>query len=162
VHRTLHCAMSGAPAAARANRLRLCAVRCAPDMHCRLSGAPILRFKKTASSPRPSQRLSFPHSLALYPPLAISSPLRQPPLRRRPCSSGGAPAGLPSPLVSSSRSFPSSLSVFQCSELLFHSLSAKFNFLSNSVNPCSGRNSYVSLEYPCRFLAHFGRVSILK
>jgi hypothetical protein len=57
VHRTLHCAMSGAPAAARKVPLflcavrwftghLLCAVRCAPDRHCRLSGAPITRFKK--------------------------------------------------------------------------------------------------------------------
>jgi hypothetical protein len=57
VHRTLHCAMSGAPAATRANPLLLCivwwftgqllcTVRCAPDRHCRLSGAPITRFKK--------------------------------------------------------------------------------------------------------------------
>jgi hypothetical protein len=30
------------------------------------------------------------------------------------------------------------------------------------VNPCGWRCSYVSLEYPCRFLAPFGRVSILK
>jgi hypothetical protein len=49
--------MSGAPVAARYNSFLLCAVwwftgqllcavRCAPDRHCRLSGAPILRFKK--------------------------------------------------------------------------------------------------------------------
>jgi hypothetical protein len=55
VHRTLHCAMSGAPAAARYNSTLLCvvrwftgqllcAIRCAPDRHCRLSGAPILGF----------------------------------------------------------------------------------------------------------------------
>jgi hypothetical protein len=30
------------------------------------------------------------------------------------------------------------------------------------MNPCGWRCSYVSLEYPCRFLAPFGRVSILK
>jgi hypothetical protein len=57
VHRTLHCAMSGAPVAARSNSISLCAVRwftgqllcvvrCAPDRHCRLSGALISRFKK--------------------------------------------------------------------------------------------------------------------
>jgi hypothetical protein len=49
--------MSGAPAAARSNSIflcvvrwftgqLLCAVRCAPDRHYRLSGAPISRFKK--------------------------------------------------------------------------------------------------------------------
>jgi hypothetical protein len=57
VHRTLHCALSGAPAARAQDllllcvvrwftRQLLCAVRCAPDRHCRLSGAPISRFKK--------------------------------------------------------------------------------------------------------------------
>jgi hypothetical protein len=57
VHRTLHCAMSGASAAARYNSFLLCAVRwftgqllcavrCAPDKHYRLSGAPISCFKK--------------------------------------------------------------------------------------------------------------------
>jgi hypothetical protein len=67
VHRTLHCAMSGAPAAAREVPLflcavrwftghLLCAVRCAPDSHCRLSGVPISRFKKSPPA-RPSQGL---------------------------------------------------------------------------------------------------------
>jgi hypothetical protein len=63
VHRTLHCALSGAPAATRADPLLLCAVRwfteqllcavrCARDMHCGLSGAPIISFLKVF--PRPS------------------------------------------------------------------------------------------------------------
>ena len=67
MHRTLHCALSGAPAAARKISLflcavrwftgqLLCAVRCAPDRHCRLSGVPISRFKKIAPA-RPSQGL---------------------------------------------------------------------------------------------------------
>jgi hypothetical protein len=38
----------------------------------------------------------------------------------------------------------------------------QFKFLPFSVNPCGWKCSYVSLEYPCRFLAPFGRVSILK
>jgi hypothetical protein len=71
VHQTLHCAMSGAPAAARYKSIflcavrwftgqLLCAVRCAPDRHCRLSGAPISRFKKKASSPTEPEALSSP------------------------------------------------------------------------------------------------------
>jgi hypothetical protein len=54
--------MSGAPAAARWNFIflcavrwftgqLLCAVRCAPDRHCRLSGAPILGFLKNLLCP---------------------------------------------------------------------------------------------------------------
>jgi hypothetical protein len=73
VHRTLHCAMSGPPAATRFKSFflcvvrwltgqLLCAVRCAPDRHCRLSGAPIFGFKKTF--PRPSPRPGFVSSLA--------------------------------------------------------------------------------------------------
>jgi hypothetical protein len=55
VHQTLHCAMSGASAAARSKSIFLCVVRwftgqllcavwCAPDRHYRLSGAPISGF----------------------------------------------------------------------------------------------------------------------
>jgi hypothetical protein len=65
VHQTLHCALSGAPAGTRRSPFPHCtvrwfteqlpcAVRCAPDMHCRLSDAPIMCFLK--SSPRPSPR----------------------------------------------------------------------------------------------------------
>jgi hypothetical protein len=36
----------------------LCAVRCAPDRHCRLSGVPISRFKKRPPA-RPGQKPSF-------------------------------------------------------------------------------------------------------
>jgi hypothetical protein len=65
----------------------LCAVRCAPDRHCRLSGVPISRFKKTAPSPtEPEALISFASSLCslswrfplppagdLQPPAAIIS-----------------------------------------------------------------------------------------
>jgi hypothetical protein len=64
VHRTLHCAMSGALAAARSKFIflcavrwftgqLLCAVRCAPDRHCRLSGAPYSVFRKPFPCPSP-------------------------------------------------------------------------------------------------------------
>jgi hypothetical protein len=77
VHRTLHCALSGAPVARAQIHFLLCGVRwfteqllcavwCALDMHCRLSGAPITRFKKRTSSPRPSQRSPFPSTLWLF------------------------------------------------------------------------------------------------
>jgi hypothetical protein len=69
VHRALHCAMSGAPAAARYKSIflravrwftgqLLCAVRCAPDRHCILFGAPILGFLKKLFSARAEPRLT--------------------------------------------------------------------------------------------------------
>jgi hypothetical protein len=67
VHRTLHCALSGAPTGARRSPFSLCAVQCAPDRHCRLSGAPIVSFfKKTFPSPKPEAKalLSHPTSLS--------------------------------------------------------------------------------------------------
>jgi hypothetical protein len=112
VHRTLHCALSGAPAARAQDPLLLCAVRwfteqllcavrCAPDRHCRLSDAPIIGFLKKIPTPEPEAR----HSLSAFSLSVCSlgslrrspprSPLRRPPLRRRPCSSGGAPARPP-------------------------------------------------------------------
>jgi hypothetical protein len=71
VHRTLHCAMSGAPAAARKIPLflcavrwltghLLCAVRCAPDRHCGLSGVPISRFKKLPPARAGPEAFFFP------------------------------------------------------------------------------------------------------
>jgi hypothetical protein len=95
VHRTLHCAMSGAPAAARYKSIflcavrwltgqLLCAVRCASDRHCRLSGAPISRFKKKASSPTEPEAPLFPsrHLFLSVPrrPSGDSQPRRRPPL----------------------------------------------------------------------------------
>jgi hypothetical protein len=106
VHRTLHCAMSGAPAAARKIPLFLCAVRwftgqllcsvrCAPDRHCRLSGVPISRFKKSPPA-RPSQRLCLTSLPAPAPSssLAILLPRRR--SHRRPPS----PATISGDLVS--------------------------------------------------------------
>jgi hypothetical protein len=74
--------MSGAPTAARSKsiflcavrwftRQLLCAVRCAPDRHCRLSGAPISHFKK--SPPARSRARGFSVPLCSL-SLAISTP----------------------------------------------------------------------------------------
>jgi hypothetical protein len=63
----------------------LCAVQCAPDRHCRLFGAPIMRFKKGTSSPRPSQRPSFTSLLwlpSLLSGVSSSPPVIPAPLRR--------------------------------------------------------------------------------
>jgi hypothetical protein len=74
VHRTLHCALSGAPAA-RTDPLFpmccsvVCAVLCAPDVQCRLSSVPITRFKKTASSPSPEPEITFHLSVLWLSPL---------------------------------------------------------------------------------------------
>jgi hypothetical protein len=134
VHRTLHCAMSGAPAAARKNPFSLCAVRwftgqllcavrCAPDRHCRLSGAPISCFKKRPPA-RPSQR----HCFISQPPAYLCL-WRFPPHRRSPPAatiSGRAPViscGLGSSSPSLSVSFsPSviSISLFSDSEAVHH------------------------------------------
>jgi hypothetical protein len=47
----------------------LCAVWCAPDIHCRLSGAPIMRFKKRPPAQDRARGSHFPLcSLALFPP----------------------------------------------------------------------------------------------
>jgi hypothetical protein len=86
----------------------LCAVRCAPDRHCRLSGAPILRFKNNASSPKPSQRLSVSSPLSgSLPSLAVGPPLRQSPHRRRSSGDQVLLSCLISPLVSTSLQVPS-------------------------------------------------------
>jgi hypothetical protein len=52
----------------------LCAVRCAPESHCRLSGVPISRFKKTAPSPTGPEASCFPASARALCPAAISPP----------------------------------------------------------------------------------------
>jgi hypothetical protein len=60
----------------------LCAIRCAPDMHCRLSGAPITRFKKRSPVRASSQRPPFTYlcsgsllsSVSSSPPANSSSP----------------------------------------------------------------------------------------
>jgi hypothetical protein len=120
VHQTLHCALSDAPAARAQDLLFLCAVRCAPDRHCRLSGAPILRFKKRPPARNRARGSHFPLcSLALC-PLAIlpSSPTISSPaaILRRP----SAPL-LPSSLVSSPCFSPSLSLCFRGSHALqFH------------------------------------------
>jgi hypothetical protein len=171
MHRTLHYALSGAPAA-RAQELPflcvvqwftrqlLCAVRCAPDRHCRLSGAPISRFKKMPPTRAEPEALCFLPLSGSLPSSGDQALLSGDHL----LAGGRAPVevlllGLPSPLVSSSP--PLSLSDSQLCKA-YSPLSAQINFLSNSVNPYGESCSYVSLEYPCRFLAPFGRVSILK
>jgi hypothetical protein len=90
----------------------LCAVRCAPDRHCRLSGAPISRFKKGPPA-RPSQRLLlFPsqHPLLSVPgdSLSPTGVLRSPASLRR-------PGALRDPFNSGEQSFPLS---FPLSSLL--------------------------------------------
>jgi hypothetical protein len=146
VHRTLHCAMSGAPAAARKNSFLLCAVRwftgqllcavrCAPDRHCRLSGAPISRFKKRPPArDRARGSLLLPASAPLclsggsqHPP--ATSPLRRPPaIPRRP----RAPL-LPSSVSSSGSLFPPlCFSLSLCFFGLCHPLVHHFQNLVNS------------------------------
>jgi hypothetical protein len=84
VHRTLHCAMSGAPAATRFKSFFLCAVRwftgqllcvvrCAPDRQCRLSGAPISRFKKSPPARDRARGFLLPLCSLLSISLAIQS-----------------------------------------------------------------------------------------
>jgi hypothetical protein len=108
VHRTLHFAMSGAPAAARWNSIflcvvrwftgqLLCAIRCAPDRHCRLSGAPISGFKKNFSLSRP--RPGTPSSL-FSASLSVSGDFH--PHRRSPLLGGDPPATLCLPCPSPS------------------------------------------------------------
>jgi hypothetical protein len=127
VHRTLHCAMSGAPAAAREVPLflcavrwftghLLCAVRCAPDRHCRLSGVPISRFKKQPPA-RARPEAIFPWLRSVFSVLGDS--LRTPSpllsgglhLRRPPSPATCAPPLLP--LGEQSTVLPLSLS-FLC------------------------------------------------
>jgi hypothetical protein len=127
VHRTLHCAMSGAPAAARLNPISLCAVRwftgqllcavrCAPDRHCRLSGVPISRFKKSAPSPT-GQRPPFSQASAReLSALSVSGDSllhrrRTPSHRRPPSPATSSPS---SPLLGEQLSLPPP-SVLLCS-----------------------------------------------
>jgi hypothetical protein len=151
VHRTLHCAMSGAPAAARADPLLLCvvrwftgqllcAVRCAPNRHCRLSGAPIIGFKNPFPA-RARGREPFSVSQRCF-SLSLEALLSGDLL----LAGGRAPVvvlllGLPSPLVSSSRSFPSFLSLSQLSQASHHPLFAQVQIpskLCESLCRCFG------------------------
>jgi hypothetical protein len=116
----------------------LCAVRCAPDRHCRLSGAPISRFKKRLQ-PEPSERLSVFPTLWLTASLAISTPSpATSPHRRPPCSGDPVLHLLPSsgehacsPLHLSSLS----LSLFLWSVNSFPPLVPISNSCVNLVNP---------------------------
>jgi hypothetical protein len=118
--------MSGAPAAARKIPLflcavrwftgqLLCAVRCAPDRHCRLSGVPISRFKKSASNPSQARGLRFPASARVLSTLSVSGASllrrRRTPRHRRPPSP--ATSSSSSPLLGERLSLPPS-SVLLC------------------------------------------------
>jgi hypothetical protein len=150
VHRTLRCAMSSAPAARVQDLLFLCAVRCAPDRHCRLSGAPISRFKK-ASSPRPSQRPSFPSVLSGSLPSGDPTPLSSDLPRWWPCSNGGAPARPPFPSGEQLEIFPL-FSLFHSSvKPLTTPCLLKFKFLPNLVNPVHGCVPSAPLNIPAGF-----------
>jgi hypothetical protein len=140
----------------------LCAVRCAPDRHCRLSGAPISRFKKGPPA-RPSQRLLlFPsqHPLLSVPgdSLSPTGVLRSPASLRR-------PGALRDPFNSGEQSFPLSFPLSSLLSVLKGSVAPhcpSLNFLSNLANPVGGMCSIVSSVYPCRFLAPSGGFSYLK
>jgi hypothetical protein len=75
----------------------LCAVRCAPDRHCRLSGAPISRFKKMPPARAEPEALKFLPSLCLSALLWRSDPLADD--HRAPASTvlRRPPALIPSP-----------------------------------------------------------------
>jgi hypothetical protein len=95
VHRALHCALSGAPVERAQIPFVLCAVRCAPDRHYRLSCAHNV-FLKNLSPPEPEARQSFSaDSLSALAP----SPLWRSPL---PLGSPTAITGSRAPVTSSS------------------------------------------------------------
>jgi hypothetical protein len=143
VHRTLHYALSGAPAERAQIPFLLCAVRwftgqllcvvrCAPDRHCRLSGAPIMHFKK--SFPRPSPRPG--HSIHCAP--LVSGSLSAPGDQALLCSPLARISGvvlllviplLPSSLVST---LTNSLSLVIWSEDPIATLRLNFKSLSKS------------------------------
>jgi hypothetical protein len=166
VHRTLHCALSGAPTARAQELLLLCAVRwftgqllctfrCAPDRQCRLSGAPISRFKKIASNPKPSQRLSISSLLCGDHPLLFAHRRPPPSVHRRPpatalvpSSSGEQPCTSPSLFLFVSRTAG-----------ILSTLGLKFQIL---VKFCESQCMFVCLcapLNPLQVLSSFGRVS---
>jgi hypothetical protein len=149
VHRTLHCATSGAPAAARSNSIflcavwwfteqSLCAIRCAPDRHCRLSGAPISRFKKRppararARGQPPSLLSGSLLSLAICSPSPATSPHRRPPCSDDPVLLSCPPLG-EQPFLP--LSFLPLCSVVQ--RFSFPPLVPISNSCVNLVNPCA-------------------------
>jgi hypothetical protein len=171
VHRTLHCA----PAAREQILFPLCAVqwftvqllcvvRCAPDRHCRLSGAPITRFEKRPPA-RNRARDPFPSLLSGSPP-SWRSPLDLAGVQL----SGHAPAtsGAPArpPLLSSSgEQLPPSSLLFQVpvksSPIPFPPFAAYFKSLSNSMNQVHECVPSVPLD-PLQVLSSLGRVSLTK
>jgi hypothetical protein len=117
VHRTLHCAMSGAPAAARKIPFSCALSGGSPDSYCALSGVhrtgtvdcPVCPSRVLKNSPQPDRARSLlfpcqrPRTLCLW---------RFPSARRRPSLTGGhrprrAPATSPVPFPSVSSYFPS-------------------------------------------------------
>jgi hypothetical protein len=143
VHRTLHCAMSGAPAAARSKSFScaLSGVHRTGTVDCLVRPYSVFKIPFPCSRPRPgtffSVRSSCLCALAVSTPSPASSPLGWPP-----CS--GDPPGIflgcapLSSLVSTSPLCLPSLSLSlhfsgQCSPL--HPFCAQFQFLSNPVNP---------------------------
>ena len=161
MHRTLHCALSGAPAA-RARILFLCAVRCAPDMYCRLSGAPIMRFKKRPPARPSSQRppllifsLAPLCSLGDFPSPATCS-------RRRPSSGETVTSSLLSgekPQLSLLFSFPS---VSGSSAAYVPPLLLPFQIPINSSEWSESQCMVVCTSSPLnplQVLSSFGRVS---
>jgi hypothetical protein len=126
VHRTLHCALSGAPVVRAQIPFLLCVVRwftgqlrctvwCAPDRHCGLSDAPMMCFKKRILSPSPSlcsfhsQLSASSRCLALSqvnfsPHLAAGDHRRAPGKPLCPCSAFSSPSLVS---CSASLSFPS-------------------------------------------------------
>jgi hypothetical protein len=146
VHRTLHCAMSGAPAAARYKSVFLCAVRCAPDRHCRLSGAPISRFKKRPPARDRARGSLSPPPAVLSVSLATPSPPPAISLHRWPPS----PTRLRRPrvpLLPSSVSRPS-LPQFSSPSVLV-SRGSHFSLLCKTLNPEKSGESMLWYVYLC-------------
>jgi hypothetical protein len=135
-----------------------------PDSYCALSGAPISRFKKKASSPTEPEAPCSPSLPVSSLPLAIPTPPPAISDHRRPPSP--SVLRLPrAPLLPSSVSCPVLLplgSVSRGSLILPVCINSKFfKFLSNQMNPVGGMCSIVPIMYPCRFLAPSGGFSLL-
>jgi hypothetical protein len=129
--------MSGAPAAAHWNSISLCAVRCAPDRHCRLSGVhrtgtvdcpvhpyrvlkklpPARDWARGSLLPLGSLLSGSLISLAIYSPSSATSPHRRPP-----CSGDTVLLSCPRSVSIPFSLCLSSLSVSLSSKPLFHSL----------------------------------------
>jgi hypothetical protein len=140
-HQTVRCAPDTAlctvrcSSRARKNFFFLCAVRCAPDRHCRLSGAPIMHFKKRPPARDPARGSHFPLcSLALFPPSDLLCTSSETTISgRAPATSSASAWPLP---PSGERLFP---------PLCFFSLSSQLLLLRPLV---LDSNSYVNLVNP--------------